>query len=66
MKVYTVKINGKPHKNFSSEKDARDYMLFFVHWQEMMQQQFQYIDEAVEKSDFKESKEAIKHIMELK
>ena len=66
MKVYTVNINGKAHKNFSSEKDARDYMLFFVHWQAGVLKQFEYIDDAVNKSNLSDAKEVINHIMSLK
>ena len=64
MKTYTVNVNGRPVKSFTVEADARNYMIYLVNWQSSINKSLDYIDEAVLKSDMKESKEVLKHIME--
>ena len=66
MKTYTVNINGKPVKVFIDEAEARNYMLYLVNWQDSVSKSLAYVDEAVLKSDMRESKEILKHIMEMK
>jgi hypothetical protein len=64
MKTYTVNINGRPVKSFVVEAEARNYMIYLANWQDSVNKSLDYIDEAVLKSDMKESKEVLKHIME--
>ena len=66
MKTYTVSVNGKPVKVFIDEAEARNYMLYLVNWQDSVSKSLAYVDEAVLKSDMRESKEILKHIMEMK
>jgi hypothetical protein len=66
MKTYTVNVNGKPVKVFIDEAEARNYMLYLVNWQDSVSKSLAYVDEAVLKSDMRESKEILKHIMEMK
>ena len=66
MKTYTVNINGKPVKVFIDEAEARNYMLYLVNWQDSVSKSLAYVDEAVLKSDMRESKEVLQHIMEMK
>lgn len=63
-KVYTVRINGYPIKDFSDEVLAKKFMVD-IHLQQMEKvKALAYIDEAVLKSDMKEAKEVLKYIME--
>ena len=64
MKTYTVNLNKSPVKVFATESEARDYMIYLVNWQDSICKSLNYIDEAVLKSDMKESKEVLKYIME--
>lgn len=66
MKTYTVNVNGKPVKVFIDEAEARNYMLYLVNWQDSVSKSLAYVDEAVLKSDMRESKEVLQHIMEMK
>ena len=63
---YTVRYNGKPVRTFSVKEDAQKFMVNFIEVQQDYQKQFQYIDDAVEKSDLKESLEVLQYIMERK
>jgi hypothetical protein len=53
-------------KEFSTKEEAQRFMVNFVMVQQLQANQLDYINEAVEKSDLKEAKDVIKHIMELK
>ena len=64
MKTYTVNVNGRPVKSFTVEADARNYMIYLANWQDSIAKSLAYIDEAVLKSDMREAKEILKHIME--
>ena len=66
MKTFTVRHNGNTVKSFSSMKDAQQFMVKFVEFQNMAVKQLEYIDEAVLKSDMAESKQVIKRIMEMR
>jgi hypothetical protein len=59
-------MGGRPIKSFLNEADARNFLLAFVNAQHLHNQSLNLIDEAVDKSNLKESNEIIKHIMELK
>jgi hypothetical protein len=63
---YTVRYNGKPVRTFSVKEDAQKFMVNFIEVQQDYQKQFQYIDDAVDKSDLKESLEVLQYIMERK
>jgi hypothetical protein len=66
MKVYTVRWNGKPVRNFTDELLAKKFMVEFITLQQDYQKQFEYIEEVVGKSDLSEANKVIKHIMEKK
>ena len=66
MKIYTVRLHGAKVKEFTSKSEAQAFMLDFVMMQQEHINQFDYLDEAVLKSNMSESKETIKHIMEKK
>ena len=63
---YTVRLNGYPIRKFGNKVDAQKFMVNFFEVQQNYQKQFQYIDEAVDKSDLKESLEVLRYIMERK
>lgn len=65
MKVYTVRMNGIKIKDFASQQEANTFLAKFVEDQKLKQTQLDLIDMAVLLSDMKESKEVIKHIMEI-
>ena len=64
MKTYTVKLNGYPVKEFSDELMARRFMVDIQINQQEKLKALAYIDEAVLKSDLKESNEVLSYIME--
>jgi len=64
MKTYTVRINGYPVKEFSDELMARRFMIDIQINQQEKLKALAYIDEAVLKSDLKESNEVLSYIME--
>jgi hypothetical protein len=64
MKTYTVRINGYPIKEFSDELMARRFMIDIQINQQEKLKALAYIDEAVLKSDLKESNEVLSYIME--
>jgi hypothetical protein len=64
MKTYTVRLNGYPVKEFSDELMARRFMLDIQIDQQEKLKSLAYIDEAVLKSDLKESNEVLSYIME--
>ena len=65
MKVFVVKLHGKPLAEFKSQDEARDFLLKYMEAQILTTQSLALIDEAVLKSDMSEAKTIIKHIMEL-
>ena len=66
MREYTVRLNGHPVKKFSDKSQAKIFMVNLMEVQQNHQKQFQYIDDAVDKSDLKESLEVLQYIMEKK
>ena len=66
MKTYTVRLNGYPVKQFSDELMAKRFMIDIQIDQQEKIKSLAYIDEAVLKSDLKESKELLSYIMEKK
>lgn len=64
MQSFTVRVNGRPFKTFNDKQEAMKYMRDFVQWQQLEIKKLNYIDEAVMKSDLREAKEVIKHIMD--
>lgn len=65
-KVYTVRLNGYPVKEFKDELQAKKFMIDIQIEQQEKIKQLAYIDEAVLKSDLSEANDVIKHIMEIK
>ena len=66
MKTYTVRLNGYPVKEFSDELMAKRFMIDIQIDQQEKLKALAYIDEAVLKSDLKESNEVLSYIMEKK
>lgn len=66
MKTYTVRMNGYKIADFTSQKQANEFVVKFAYEQKMKQTQFDLIDMAVALSDMKESRQVIKHIMEMR
>ena len=66
MKEYTVRLNGSPVRKFMDKSEAKIFMVNLMLVQQNHQKQFQYIDDAVDKSDLKESLEVLQYIMEKK
>lgn len=64
MKPYTVKLNGKPIKTFTTLVEAQKFMVIVQMDQQEKLKSLAYIDEAVLKSDLKESNELLSYIME--
>ena len=64
MKTYTVRLNGYPVKEFSDELMAKRFMIDMQIDQQEKLKALAYIDEAVLKSDLKESNEVLSYIME--
>ena len=64
MKVYTVRWNGNPVKDFTDELMAKKFMIEFVTLQQDYLKQLEYLDEAVLKSDLSEANEVLSYIME--
>ena len=62
-KVY-VRINGNAVKFFETREEASKWALFYTLSQPATEKYYQYIDEAVDKSDLKDANEVIKYIME--
>ena len=63
---YTVRMNGVPVKDFIVKEDAQKYMVYLTQWQSSQNLVHELIESALEVSEMNESKEVIKHIMELK
>jgi len=63
---YTVRWNGVPVKDFTAKEDAQKYMVYLTQWQSSQNLVHELIESALEVSEMNESKEVIKHIMELK
>ena len=66
MKVFTVRLHGRPVKNFTDETEAKKFMVNFIMAQQLHQQSLDLVDEAVAKSDLSEANAVLKHIMEKK
>ena len=66
MKSYIVRLHGTPLKYFSSKEEANKWLIDFVTVQTEQVMALEYLDLAVEKSDMREAKEVLKHIMEIK
>jgi hypothetical protein len=66
MKTYTVRMNGYKIADFTSQKEANNFVANFAYEQKMKQTQLNLIDMAVLLSDMKESKQVIEHIMEMR
>jgi hypothetical protein len=64
MKPYTVKLNGKPIKTFTTLVEAQKFMVIVQMDQQEKLKALAYIDEAVLKSDLRESNELLSYIME--
>lgn len=64
--IYTVRMNGKPIKNFSNKVEANKFMQWLMAQQQLESQREKLIEEALAKSDMSEAKVVIKHIMEKK
>ena len=65
-RVYTVRLNGYPVKEFKDELLAKKFMIDIQIDQQHKIKQLAYIDEVVDKSDLSEANALIKHIMEIK
>ena len=63
---YTVRWNGVPVKDFTVKEDAQKYMVYLTQWPSSQNLVHELIESALEVSEMNESKEVIKHIMELK
>jgi hypothetical protein len=63
---YTVRMNGKPIKNFYDKSEANKFMQWLMAQQQLESQREKLIEEALAKSDMSEANAVIKHIMELK
>ena len=63
---YTVYLNGRTVRKFGNKVEAQKFMVNLMEVQQNHQKQFQYIDDAVDKSDLKESLEVLQYIMEKK
>lgn len=66
MKSFVVRLHGAPLASFDTKDEARDFLLKYMETQILATQSLAFIDEAVLKSDMKESKEVIRHIMEMR
>ena len=66
MMKYTVRMNGVPVKDFVVKEDAQKYMVYLTQWQSSQNLVHELVERALEASKMNESKEVIKHIMELK
>jgi len=61
---YTVRINGNPVRKFQDKADAQKFMVWFSQDLQAQEMRFKLIEEAVEKSELKESKSVLAAIME--
>jgi len=63
---YTVRMNGKPIKNFYDKTEANLFMQWLMNRskEEMLRESL--IEAALAKSDLSEANAVIKHVMELK
>ena len=66
MKVFVVKLHGKPLAEFGTQDEARDFLLKYMEAQMLTTQSLALIDEAVLQSDMYEAKQVIKHVMEMR
>jgi hypothetical protein len=64
--MFTVRLDGRPVKNFAKIEDAQQYMVYLSQWQSSQNLIFQLVEGALLNSSMRESKEVIKHIMEKK
>lgn len=61
---YTVYYQGRLIKMFVEKNKANEFMTKFLECQMLIRQQLDYVDAAVLKSDMRESKEVLQHIMD--
>ena len=66
MKIYTVRMNGKPIKNFTDKAEANNFMVWITQQQQVEELREGLIEAALALSDMSEAKEVIKHIMDKK
>ena len=66
MNKVRVRVNGTGVKYFETREEASKWALFYTLSQPAVEEYYQYIDEAVDKSDLKNANEVIKYIMEKK
>ena len=66
MILYTVRMNGKPIKNFYDRSEANLFMQWLLNRSKEESLSESLIESALSKSDMIQAKEVIKHIMELK
>ena len=65
MRIYTVRVGKQKLKEFNSKEEAQKFMLDYVLMHNEHVMQLAYLDEAVDKSDLKESNEVLKRVMSL-
>jgi len=63
---YTVRMNGKPIKNFYDKTEANLFMQWLLNRSKEETLRESLIEAALAKSDLSEANAVIKHIMELK
>ena len=63
---YTVRMNGKPIKNFYDRSEANLFMQWLLNRSKEETLRESLIEAALVKSDLSEANVVIKHIMELK
>ena len=63
---YTVRMNGKPIKNFYDKAEADKFMKWLMTRQQEEALREALIEAALMKSDMVEANAVIKHVMELK
>jgi len=63
---YTVRMNGKPIKNFYDRSEANLFMQWLLNRSKEETLRESLIEAALAKSDLSEANVVIKHIMELK
>jgi hypothetical protein len=66
MMIYTVRMNGKPIKNFYDKSEANLFMQWLMNRSQEEVLCESLIEAALAKSDMSEANVVIKHIMELK
>ena len=66
MNKVCVTVAGRGVKYFDTRSEAITWAIYYNLASSLDEKSNDYLEEAVEKSDFKESKEVINHIMSLK